>query len=593
MKLISKLGRMPVVLTVPALILLVAVFIVPIVELFLMSLGAPSLSLKYYRMFFAEPSSIRVLLQTIQLSAVATLICAVVGYPTAYFIASASKTVRLVLMVLVLLPWLTSALVRTYAWVVILGDRGLVNTVLLNLKVIASPLELIYNRFAVYIGMVHIMLPVMILPMLSVMLGMDKSLMAAARSMGASPFTAFWRVYFPLSLPGLRSGLLLVFVGSLGFYITPAALGGLRDVMMSNFIATQMSTAIDLAPITAPAFILLLIGAVAVLFLGINLSSTGATAAQNKDPKRGRVWGRWKNAVRPIPETFTSLRSSRWKANLYQSGGSARGWSIAGAAFAVVVIAFLQFPGLIVIILSFTKGAILQFPPKALSLQWYQSFFGDASWTGAAWMSLQIALIVTLSASILGTVAAFGLSRTSPRLRSLLTLVMLMPITLPVIIVGLAAYLGLLKFGLLGTPAGIVLAHTVGAICYVVVIVSATLANFDRQLERAAMSMRAGPVQTFWRITVPLIRPGIIGGAVFAFIHSFDEVAVTSLVSNFTANTLPLKMLENINNQIDPTIAAVGSLLTLLPVLWLLALYAMYWRPKQAERRVDATAEPT
>ncbi|AZO31973.1 ABC transporter permease subunit [Mesorhizobium sp. M2D.F.Ca.ET.185.01.1.1] len=124
----------------------------------------------------------------------------------------------------------------------------------------------------------------------------------------------------------------------------------------------------------------------------------------------------------------------------------------------------------------------------------------------------------------------------------------------------------------------LILAQSIGATSYVVVIVSATLANFDRRLEQAAMSMGAGPVQTFRRVTLPLILPGILGGAVFAFIHSFDEVVITSLVRGYSIKTLPLKMRENISHSIDPTIAAVSSLLMLLPVLWVVAIYFTWWR---------------
>src|SRR5262249_41781381 len=132
---------------------------------------------------------------------------------------------------------------------------------------------------------------------------------------------------------------------------------------------------------------------------------------------------------------------------------------------------------------------------------------------------------------------------------------------------------------------GIILTHCIGAIGYVLVIVSATLANFDRRLEQAAKSMRAGPLQTFMRVTLPLIRPGVIGGALFAFIHSFDEVVATSLVSGLSIRTLPLKMWENIRHEIDPTVAAVASLLVLLSVLWLLAIYVMWWRSRPSALR--------
>lgn len=171
-------------------------------------------------------------------------------------------------------------------------------------------------------------------------------------------------------------------------------------------------------------------------------------------------------------------------------------------------------------------------------------------------------------------------------------MVILAPITIPVIVVGVASYFGLVNLGFIGTETGIVLAHTIGAISYVVVIVSATLANFDRRLEQAAKSMGARPFTAFMRVTFPLIRPGIIGGALFAFIHSFDEVVVTSLVSGYSVRTLPLKMWENIRNEIDPTVAAVASLLTLLPILWMIALYVTWWRARSSSQNtvLEATA---
>ncbi|MGY3033969.1 ABC-type spermidine/putrescine transport system permease subunit II [Bradyrhizobium sp. USDA 4354] len=235
--------------------------------------------------------------------------------------------------------------------------------------------------------------------------------------------------------------------------------------------------------------------------------------------------------------------------------------------------------------MSFSAGTFLQFPPSNFSLKWYRSFFGDPSWTGAAWTSIQIGVAVAILSTIVGTLAAFGISRTSPRLRGSLTMLILTPVTFPVIVVGIAAYFGMVNLGLVGSITGIVLAHSVGAVSFVVVIVSATLANFDRRLEHAAQSMRAGPLLTFRRVTLPIIVPGVIGGAVFAFIHPFDEVVIPSLVSGLSIRTLPLKMWENIRHEIDPTIAAVASLLMLLPVLWLVAIYVTWWRSRALAQR--------
>ncbi|KWV55291.1 ABC transporter permease [Rhizobium altiplani] len=587
MEAIQKVGRMPILLVVPALAILLSVLGVPLLQLFLDSLNAPAFSTANYEAFFNKSAGMSVLLQTIEISLVATAMCLIIGYPTAYLISTSSARLRTVLIVLVVLPWLTSALVRTYAWTVILGDRGLINNLLLHLGIIASPLPLIYNRFGVYIGMVHIMLPMMILPLLSVMHGIDKSLMEAGRSMGARPLVAFWRIFVPLSLPGVRSGSLLVFVVCLGFYITPQALGGLRETMLSTYIAAQFRNAFNPQVIATSAFVLLALAMAVLLLFGL------PSGPQRSPVQSNRKWSGRLNPLSRIAhiygEASSRHRSTRWTTELYQPGQSSAWMSIIGSLFIALVMVFLQFPGVVIVIMSFSDGAFLQFPPSAFSLKWYQAFFGDPAWTGAFWNSIQIGVAVTIVSTVLGTLAAYGLSRVSPGARNFLTMVILTPIVAPVIVVGVACYLGLINFGLVGSATGLVLAHSISATAYVVVIVSATLANFDWQLERAAKSMRAGPIRTFMRVTLPLIRPGIIGGAVFAFISSFDEVVVTSLVSGFALFTLPLKMWENMNQQIDPTIAAVGSLLTLMPLIWLVMLYATWWRARLAPQKTLAT----
>ncbi|MHC4049417.1 ABC transporter permease subunit [Bradyrhizobium sp. 25ACV] len=580
MKTLQKLGRMPILLTVPALAILLVVFGIPIIELFLSSLNAPSLSIVNYQAFFAQRANVLIVLQTIEISVVATAICFIIGYPTAYLIVAASTRLRMMLIVLVLIPYLTSGLARTYAWVVILGGKGLINNLLLELGLISSPLSLIYNRLAVYIGMVHIMLPMMILPLVSTMQGIDKSLMAAARSMGARPLTAFWRVFFQLSLPGVRSGSLLVFVICLGFYVTPAALGGLSDAMLSTFIEGQVENSFNIAQIATSAFILLGIAGIVLSVFGLDLSGKEGLAAQ--PVRKSGLSGRQPFGVltRNLNKIATPYRARRWMTQLYQAGGNSSWSDIAGTIFVVLVLVFLLFPELVVITMSFSAGAFLEFPPSGFSLQWYRSFFDDPSWIGALWTSVQIGIAVTILSTIVGTLAAYGLSRTFARVRGILTLLILTPITFPIIVVGVATYLASIKLGMIGTTVGVVLAHSIGSIAFVVVVVSATLANFDRRLEQAAKGMRAGPLRTFTRVTLPLIRPGILGAAVLAFLHSFDEVVVTSLVNGFSIYTLPLKMWQNIRNQIDPTIAAVASLLTLLPVLWLIVLYVTLWRSR-------------
>lgn len=178
-----------------------------------------------------------VLGRTFWISLMVTLICLVLGYPLAYRLATLPPRQSNLLMILVLLPFWTSLLVRTGAWVVLLQKEGLVNTALQWLGLTSEPLVLIYNRFGVYVAMVHVLLPFMVLPLYSVMRGIPPVFMRAASSLGAPPFTAFRQVYMPQTLPGIGAGCLLVFILAVGYYITPALVGGAADQMLSYFVA--------------------------------------------------------------------------------------------------------------------------------------------------------------------------------------------------------------------------------------------------------------------------------------------------------------------------------------------------------------------
>jgi ABC-type spermidine/putrescine transport system permease subunit I len=162
-------------------------------------------------------------------------------------------------MIMVVLPFFTAFLVRTYAWMVILGRNGLINQVLMNWGIISTPLKLIYNLIGVYIGMVQILLPFMILPVYSVMVGIDRGLMKAGESLGANPFRVFFHIFLPLSLPGVGAGSILVFIISLGFFITPALLGGANDVMISMLIESQVNELLNWGFASALGTILLVI----------------------------------------------------------------------------------------------------------------------------------------------------------------------------------------------------------------------------------------------------------------------------------------------------------------------------------------------
>jgi len=198
-----------------------------------------------------------VLVRTLWISAMVTLICLVLGYPVAYVIASQPPGRAAVLLFLVLLPFWTSLLVRTVAWVVLLQREGVLNSLFLSLGIVNEPLKMIFNRFAVYVAMVHVLLPFMVLPIYAVMRSIPPTYVRAATSLGAKPFTAFRRVYVPQTLPGIAAGCLMVFIQALGYYITPALVGGADDQMISYFIAFYASRTVNWGMAAALSIMLL------------------------------------------------------------------------------------------------------------------------------------------------------------------------------------------------------------------------------------------------------------------------------------------------------------------------------------------------
>ena len=228
-------------------------------------------------------------------------------------------------------------------------------------------------------------------------------------------------------------------------------------------------------------------------------------------------------------------------------------------------------PIVVVIVLSFSSAAYLTFPPPAFGVRWYQTYLGSRDWLAATALSIEVAIAVVVLATVLGTLAAMGLARLPAVARLLAAGLILSPLIMPVIIVAIGLYYAFARFGLVGTPLGLILAHTCLAVPFVVTSVGASLARLDRRLEMASLGLGATPLGTFRQVTLPLILPGVLVGALFAFITSFDELVVALFLSGANAVTLPRRMWEDLRYALDPTIAAVSTLtiaVTVPPLLW-------------------------
>jgi ABC-type spermidine/putrescine transport system permease subunit I len=230
----------PALLVAPLVLYLLVFYALPLTAMLLRSVDDPTWTLENYRRLLGDTVFLHVFWMTLRTALLVTIGCLLLGYPVALALSRLAPGAASVVLIIVLMPFWTSVLVRSYAWMVLLGRKGLVNETLIAAGLIDAPLKLLNTSLAVHIAMIHILLPYMILPLAIVLRQIDEALPRAAAGLGAAPWRVFMQIVLPLSMPGVAAGVLLVFVLSLGFYITPALVGGPRDIMLSMLIAQQV-----------------------------------------------------------------------------------------------------------------------------------------------------------------------------------------------------------------------------------------------------------------------------------------------------------------------------------------------------------------
>lgn len=265
-----------------------------------------------------------------------------------------------------------------------------------------------------------------------------------------------------------------------------------------------------------------------------------------------------------------------------------RAWYYGLRLLCGLVLLFLVLPILVIVPLSFNSGTFLIYPMQGFSMRWYEDFFGSAGWMRALKNSMIIAPAATILAMILGTLAAIGLTRSDFRGKALVMSLLISPMVVPVVIVGVASYLFFAPLGLANGYLSLIVVHAVLGVPFVIITVSATLQGFNYNLVRAAASLGASPITAFRRVTLPLIAPGVISGALFAFATSFDEVVVTLFLAGPEQVTLPRQMFSGIRENLSPTIAAAATLLIGFSILLLLTLE---WLRGRSEKLRTSTPE--
>ncbi len=568
-------------LLAPSLLFLLALFIYPVVQVLFLSIKEPSgaFTAANYIKLASSPVYVHSLWVTFLLAFWTTAISVIGGYPIAYLLASGAPRLRQKILILVMLPFWTSFLVRSFAWMVLLGRQGAINDFLMKLGLIDRPLALMYNYTGALVGMVHALMPLFILAAAPVMSRIDRNVVNAAATLGAGTSQSFWRIYFPLSLPGVAAGGILVFVSALGFFITPSLLGGRQETVITRMIIREVQEGMNWGFSGALSVLLLV---TALIFFVIYDRVAGLSTLTGEGAKQdggASATGRRITAalavvgdyVEQILRRVMPLRADRPQPKV---GGRVLG------GLAILVLGFLILPILFVIPVSFTKQSFLGWPPVLWSWQWYERFLESPLWLPATIRSVIVGIASGALATVLGTLAALALNQRAMRWRGLWLALLILPMMVPRVILSVGLFYLFAPLGLVGSLLGVILAHTVLALPYVVITVMAVLKDYDLRLDHAAWTMGAWRWQTFRRVQLPLIQGGVVAAFLFGFVTSFDDLTVALFVTAGLTSTLPKEMWDAATMQVNPELAAVSTVT--LGIVLLIVLCAERLRSRGA-----------
>ncbi|MCI2264678.1 ABC transporter permease subunit [Sediminivirga luteola] len=551
----AKRAPVLVALLIPAVVFAVIVFLLPLVNMVYGALFADGGT----NTFFADatdPVFVRVLLRTATISAIVTVVCLVLGYPVAYIASRQGSVVGIILLGLVCLPFFTSALVRTYAWTIILADRGPINSFLVGIGVIDDPIRLVYNDIGVVIGMSQVLLPMMVFPLYNTMRGIDRSLLQASRSLGSNAVQSWARVYLPLSRPGILAGSTLVFISAMGYYITPMLLQGPSSPMFAQRMDTLLGQPGQRGTVATESVVMLLITLVLMVLFRKQLGLTlDASAGARRKLKQKAVTTRRGDMGRYLSDGLLSRCGTAVSRVLEP----VRLWIAWVLTLTAILLALAPF--IIISILAFSQDAYLRFPPSGYSTQWIESYFSSPQWLAATELSVRVSILAALIGTAIGSLAAFAIARGAAGRWSPMAYVFLIaPLVVPQIVVAVALLFSFVEVDVQGTETAVFLAYVLLCLPYAVIVMNTAFQGLDRVYENAAASLGSSPSRVAYTVVLPLVAPALIASVMFGFVMGFSDLVFAQFVGGPGAETLERLMFRTIREVVSPQVAAVGFL---------------------------------
>lgn len=570
----------PLWLTLPGVLFLLVFLIYPCVKLLSLSMlqnNTDTFTLAAFGRFFGPSVYRQVLQTTFAIALETTAYCLLFGYPLTYWLSKLPKQRQQIVALLVLLAFWTSSLVKNFAWLVLLGRTGFVADILHFLG-IAGGDRLLFNRASVVFAISHTLLPLAVVTMLPVMNQIDQRLSMAASTLGADRAQAFWRIFFASSMRGVAAAGLLVFIGALGFFITPTLLGGPRDMMLGQLIIVQINQLQNWQLGSALAVVLVVSALLSCfvynLVFGLSSIAGGQTSARSGRP------GTLRRQLRRLGLALlngTAFICSPIVGAYDRYVLPVTRISVLGL-YSWLLIFVLLFPIIAIVPMAFTSSTFLSFPPKGFSLQWFATYFESPLWIGATIRSFGIGIVVAIATTAIATMAALGIARSSGRMAGGLFLLFLMPMIIPSIVIAIALFYLCAHISLVATNLGIIIGHVVIAMPIVFVILLTTFKGHDWALDHAAGTLGANRWQVLRRITLPSIKAGLAAGLVIGFLTSFEELTVALFIGGGLKTTLPKQLWDDILLQVNPTLAAASTFV--LVIVTLLFLLLQYVRPQ-------------